>query len=335
MPRSLTIVAPEIAPSLARAIADKAARWPQLARLAGQGRVCAIAPHGAPASDLRAWQQGLLAALGLGATSTQYPSAPVTRTGDVNERASGFWMHAMPMHFAAGMDRLTAVMLEGHGAVTDCERAALEDSMREHFTAASCELVRSSEGQWLVHAPRALEVTTAEPALAVRGPLEQMLPRGRDAPELRRLMTELQMILHEHPVNVARADRGAPEVNAIWLHGGGLLEPLPLRALPPAFGDDLYLRGIYRLHGASSAQLPVDAHGLSSQLGAPHAVAVVPCSDLDQLETDWIVPLARALRAGTLTQIDVVLDRWRLVIERRALLRFWKSPRPPAQWVAC
>ena len=38
---------------------------------------------------------------------------------------------------------------------------------------------------------------------------------------MRRLMTELQMLLHEHPVNEARAARGVPTVNAVWLWGGG------------------------------------------------------------------------------------------------------------------
>ena len=334
MPSSLTLVVPGIAPSLAQAIADKSARWPQLARLAGQGRVAPIALDDAMA-DLRAWQQGLIAALGLSAAAAQYPSAAVTRTGDTNERANGFWMHAVPMHFAAGMDRLTAVMLEGDSAVTASELAEIETGVRAHLAAASCELVRTSAGQWLVRVPRTLEATTVEPARATRGPLEQMLPRGRDAPELRRLMTELQMILHEHPVNARRVARGAPEFNAIWLHGGGVLGSVTRQTLPPACGDDLYLRGIYHLHDAAIARSPADARNLLTQLAAPRTVAVVACGDLDALEAHWLEPLGRALRAGTLTQIDLLLDRWRLAIERRALLRFWKSPRPPAQWAAC
>jgi hypothetical protein len=333
MPSSLTLIVPGIAPSLARAIADNAARWPRLARLAGQGRIGPVTRDALP--DLRSWQQGLLDALGLGATAAQYPSAAVTRTGAANERASGYWMHATPMHFAAGLDHLSAVLLDGERAVTGPELAGLEAVVREHLAAASYELVRTSADQWLVRVPHALEVSTVEPGLAARGPLEDRLPRGRDAPSLRRLMTELQMILHEHPVNVGRLGRGVPEFNAIWLHGGGEIGKITPRELPPAFGDDLYLRGIYRLHDTSGAEQPDDARDLLARLDTREAVAVVPCNDLDTLESRWLVPLVDALRAGTLARLDLLLDRWRIAMERRALIRFWKSPRPPAQWAAC
>jgi hypothetical protein len=333
MPSSLTLIVPGIAPSLAQAIADNAARWPRLARLAGQGRVAPVTSDALP--DLRPWQQGLLDALGLGATAAQYPSAAVTRTGDANERVGGYWMHATPMHLAAGLDHLSAVLLDGERAVTGPERAELETVVREHLAAASYELVRTSAGDWLVRVPHALEVSTVEPGLAARGPLQDKLPRGRDAPSLRRLMTELQMILHEHPVNVRRLGRGVPEFNAIWLHGGGEIGKITPRELPLACADDLYLHGIYRLHDASSAEQPDDARDLLARLDTREAVAVAACNDLDTLESRWLVPLVDALRAGTLTRIDLLLDRWRIAMERRALLRFWKSPRPPAQWAAC
>jgi hypothetical protein len=333
MPSSLTLIVPGIAPSLARAIADNAARWPSLARLAGQGRVDPVTRD--TLADLRSWQQGLLDALGLDATAAQYPSAAVTRTGDANERASGYWMHATPMHFAAGLDHLSAVLLDGERAVTGPEQAELETVVREHLAGASCELVRTSAGHWLVRVPHALEVSTVEPELAARGPLEDRLPQGRDAPSLRRLMTELQMLLHEHPVNVRRLGRGVPEFNAIWLHGGGEIGQITPRDLPPAFGDDLYLRGICRLHDTSSAEQTDDAEELLARLDMREAVAVILCNDLDTLESRWLVPLVDALRAGKLSRIELLLDRWRIVMERRALIRFWKSPRRPAQWAAC
>ena len=36
----------------------------------------------------------------------------------------------------------------------------------------------------------------------------------------RRLLNEIQMAWYEHPVNEARAQRGLPPVNALWLYGG-------------------------------------------------------------------------------------------------------------------
>ena len=38
---------------------------------------------------------------------------------------------------------------------------------------------------------------------------------------LRRLQNEAQMLLHAHPVNLARMARGALAVNSVWIHGAG------------------------------------------------------------------------------------------------------------------
>ncbi len=91
------------------------------------------------------------------------------------------------------------------------------------------------------------------PKFAAANPAEEILPRGRDAGGLRRLMTEMQMLLHEHQVNTQRQLRGLPALNAIWIHGEGMLSdvspPVSAPALPAACGDDVCGRGIYRLHG--------------------------------------------------------------------------------------
>lgn len=329
MSRLLTLIAPRIAPALTQAIADGSARWPQLARLAGRGSIERLAPAPA-ASGLRPWQVSLLTALNL---DTHYPSAAVTRTGDSNERTSGFWLHVEPIHFAAGLDRLTALVLQGERRVSEAERAELESLVAAHLRASGFDLVTTSAGDWLLRCPRALDVQTMSPEVATSSPLEEVMPRGKDARELRRLMTELQMLLHEHPVNVHRSRRGVPEVNAIWFHGEGEIGGVRRQSLPQAFGEDAYLRGVYRLHDFSVEPAAADARSLLSR-AAKHSVAVIDIEDLDTLEALWLAPLARALLVGAIGRVDLVLDRWHLAISCAALLKFWRSERPPARWAA-
>ncbi|HKS58546.1 MAG TPA: hypothetical protein VJS12_24850 [Steroidobacteraceae bacterium] len=328
MTKALTLIAPSIAPALHRAIADRGAGWPQLARIAGRG---SIGEMPAPRAGLSTWQLALLDTLGVH-DHDQYPSAAVMRTGDVGEPVRGFWLQLQPMHFMAGMDRLTAVELHGASDVTRAELAELEPTIAAHLRSAGMQLVTTSHDDWLVHCDRALDVQTAPPESAAHS-LEQAMPRGGDAPALRRLMTELQMLLHEHPVNVARQRRGLPEINAVWFHGAGEIRGLQRYALPQAFGDDLYLRGIYRLHDAEVTAAPTEARTLLARLSS-RAVAVVSTDDVDVLEAAWIAPLTRALAIGTLARLEVVVDRWRVTVARHALLKFWRSARTPAQWAA-
>jgi hypothetical protein len=330
MSNSLTLIAPEIAPAWRQAIAERSSRWPHLARLGGRGSIRALPP----ASDgLRVWQVALLDTLGID-DRAQYPSAAVTRTGDIAAPARDFWLHLQPMHFMAGLDRLTAMVLHGSAGVARAELAELEPTIAAHLRAAGMQLVTTSRGDWLVHSERALDVQTETPETAASTPLEQAMPRGRAAPELRRLMTELQMLLHEHSVNIERARRGVPEINAAWLHGPGEIRGLQRYALPQAFGDDLYLRGIYRLHDAEVTGTPPDARALLARLRS-RAVAVVAADDVDVLEAAWIAPLSRALALGALARLEIVIDRCAVTVPRPALLKFWRGQRAPAEWAAC
>lgn len=330
MTKALTLIAPQIAPALRQAIAERGARWPELARLGGRGSIQALPP---PREGLRVWQVALLDALGVH-DGAQYPSAAVTRSGDVGEVARGFWLHLQPMHFTAGLDRLTAVVLHGVSDVSRAELVELEPTIGAHLRTSGMQLVTTSHDDWLVHSERPLDVQTSTPEGAAASPLAQAMPQGRDAPALRRLMTELQMLLHEHPVNVARQRRGMPEINAVWFHGAGEIRDLQRYALPQAFGDDLYLRGIYRLNDADVTAAPTDARTLLARLSS-RAVAVVTADDVDVLEAAWIAPLTRALRTGSVARLEIVLDPWRVSVARHALLKFWRGARVPAEWVAC
>jgi hypothetical protein len=330
MTKALTLIAPDIAPALRQAIAERGARWPQLARLGGRGSIHALP---APRDGLRTWQAALLDVLGVH-DHALYPSAAVMHTGDVGETARGFWLHLQPMHFVAGLDRLTAVVLHGASDVARAELVELEPTIAAHLRTAGMQLVTTSHEDWLVHSERALDVRTATPESAAGGPLEEAMPQGRDAPALRRLMTELQMLLHEHPVNVARQRRGVPEINAVWFHGAGEIRDLQRYALPQAFGDDLYLRGIYRLNLADVTAAATDVRSMLARLRS-RAVVVVAANDVDVLEAAWIAPLTRALTTGAIARLDIVLDCWRVTVARHALLKFWRGARAPAEWAAC
>lgn len=334
--RSVTLIAPRIGPAVMHAIASRTSRWPQLARLAGRGSLsCMPAARAAEPDGLSRWQRALLDALGLDGEYAHYPSAAVTRCGELGDIEGGFWMHAAPMHFAAGLDRLTVHALRGENRVLLAELAELAPAIASHLRSAGFELLMTATDEWLVRSERALEVQLATPEAVLDCPLEQVMPRGPDAAGLRRLMTELQMVLHEHPVNQRRAQRGVLEVNALWLHGAGMLDGASQpRVLPQGFGADLYLRGVYRLNDAQPVAAPADAKELMSRLQG-RAVGVTETDDLDALEALWATPLAHALASARLAHLELVLDSWRITAERSSLLRFWRGSRSPAEWVGC
>jgi hypothetical protein len=68
------------------------------------------------------------------------------------------------------------------------------------------------------------------------------MPRGDDAWRWRKLLTEVQIAWHAHPVNDARAEQDVPLVNGLWLHGGGAHSALD-SPFDVVWGEDLALRG--------------------------------------------------------------------------------------------
>lgn len=357
-------------------------RWPLLARLAGRGALAMRWDRRDPQADLRPWQRGLLSALEL--SPEPFASAPVSVAGWMGAAADGVggerggtWLHAEPVHFAAGLNRLTFLGLEGAARVTGAERDALRPLLADHLQASGLVLAPSRD--WLIHSPRLLSVHTSCPDAAAANELERVMPRGADSGMLRRLMTELQMLLHEHPVNQARARLGLPAINSVWLWGVGSAAVPPAPAwgfaadLPVALGQAAFLRGLYQLQSQyaqssrdeareiqplpgegsalvaalaaapraiaviESGSLASDGSGFNNDAGAGNAPAMAATDELaevDALEQRWLAPLTRALAAGELGRLDLVLDDWHCDVTRGALKWFWRKSLPVARWPA-
>jgi hypothetical protein len=229
------------------------------------------------------------------------------------------------VHFAAGLNDLAGVLLQGAAKLSDEDREQIAAALQDLLRADGYELHSSDSGDWLVRLPRTLEVRTVAPDIAFTGPLDQALPQGRDAAALRLLMTELQMVLHEHPVNVRRARAGLPAANAVWLWGIGAMteHSPPSQPLPTAFGSDGYLKGLYLSYRQSVRDEQFSAARLANAEDMSRRVVVLEnVSDLDALESKHLRPLRDAMRAGSIARLELHLDEWRIAFMRILLRGF-------------
>ncbi len=302
-----------------------------LSRLAGRGSVQFAWDRARAESSLRPWQRGLLHALHL--NPDLYASAPVTARGSGFREPEALWLHAEPVHFLAGLDRLSFVDLRHAAPVTSTERAALFDTLHAQFAMGDLTLHALGDA-WFIRAPAGLRVQTSPPDAASANELQSVMPRGADAPAIRRLMTEMQMLLHDHPVNEARSRRGVPVVNAIWPWGEGALTSMASAGeLPVAFAHDAFIQGLYQLNEQIARPLPQTAEQVLSSTDAAKSIVVAPIDiDPDELESKWIAPLAGALEGGRLSRLDLILGEWSVAVPRSSLRRFWRRALAPAQW---
>jgi hypothetical protein len=97
-------------------------------------------------------------------------------------------------------------------------------------------------GHWFLVADEPVAVQTHALDAVLGRSIQECLPAGEHARELRVLSNEIQMLWHASPVSAAREQRGSLPVNALWIHGGGawraLRRPLPARCLADAGSAD-------------------------------------------------------------------------------------------------
>lgn len=302
---------------------------PLLQRMAGRGRVqrCwhALAM---PDAAFAPWQIALLRALKLTPDASRLPSAAVARCGAAP--CSGYWLHATPVHFAAGLETLSLLPLAGDAAVTPQEAAQLRTALLDHLGEQGFELSEEFDRGWLVRAAQALDLATHSPDAAARQPLEQSFPQGAAARTLRRLMTECQMLLHDHPVNQQRARRDLPAVNALWFWGAGTAPATADRPLPQVFAASPFAQGLCQLHSHVCGAVPDTASQLLQQPLHGDVVVVIEAA-LEALDSAWIAPLWQGLQRGRWSNLEVVLDAWSVQASRADRWRFWRRPRSLAQ----
>jgi hypothetical protein len=218
------------------------------------------------------------------------------------------------------------------------EADALAAAIGQHFGADLSPLPLHPR-RWYLQYLQAPRLTTTPLSVAVGRDIDPLLPQGDDAMRFRAELNELQMLLHEHPVNQAREARGELPVNSLWLWGGGRLPvtcatPVPLyagnaeaqalgtfcnarvRALPTHPDAQLFSgEGVILLDTLTPAGQIGDAYGWREALRA--------------LEQDWFVPLRDTLRKigpQGLRLLDPVSGK-ALRLHPRDAWKVWRRPR--------
>ena len=123
---------------------------------------------------------------------------------------------ATPLHAVLGLSDLTPVDPSTLSLSAD-ESRALCEAADAHMREDGVRLFFVDASRWLVTCNRPIDVLTERPDWIVSKLLRPNLPRGRDVRLIERWMNEMQMLLHAHPVNISREERGLLPINLVWL----------------------------------------------------------------------------------------------------------------------
>lgn len=176
------------------------------------------------------------------------PWAALSFWGDTGQRPERPLLRADPLHVQAG----THHHIHFDQARLDLDReesAALVASLNEALQPEGITLVAPTPEPWYLELPAPLSILTLPLSVGLAMGAPPWSPTGPDAPRLKQLLTEIQMLLHEHPVNQARARLGQLPVNSLWLWGEGSLPDTWQRPFAAIAGTDPLSQGLARAAG--------------------------------------------------------------------------------------
>ena len=284
----------------------------------------------------RGWRPWLARRVGLPGLADAAPACIAAR-GCPAELAGAVWL-ATPVHMRAGLSR---VHLEQRGLLklSAAALAALAADFRTVFHGSGFRLEPIASGGFILAGPSLADASATEPARWVGTSLDAALQR---APALRRLSAEIELWLHEHPVNRARSERGQLPVTSLWLWGAGELAaqaaPQVHSAIPAdrASGCDPYLEGLWSARGARVQSLPQHLQEVSE---APARLSIILvelaqliedegaaslADALQRLDARWIAPAVQLVARGRVRTLSVVANDRCLTLARGDGMKLWR-----------
>lgn len=266
----------------------------------------------APATDLEAVMRAL------GEPSPTTALAALRLWGQTGQRPGDWVAGADPVCLEAGLDKLY-LHAPPAGDVEPDELHAL-------FADIDGRVLARGEGR--LQAVDACGYLHGRPDIATAGlPAELLdgerpdayMPSGPAARSYLSLDSELQMSLHQHPLNLRREAAGRRPLNALWLWGGGEAPAPAGRELPALFAERPLLRGYWQACRQPVADWP-GSLAACADLAAGDFVAALPGAGLDEFAALW--------RSGGLQRATLLFADGASVRLRRGLRALFRRRSP-------
>lgn len=217
-------------------------------------------------------------------------------------------------------------------SLSEVEAQQLIGSLNQHFD-DQLQIHYHNPHQWL--ATLALSVSTCTPSEAMQQDISRMMPVGEEASRWRSLSNEMQMLLHNHPVNELRQKQGKLPINSVWLWGSGELS-VHIPDIDIVFANDAFV-----IQAAKANQLEIESSlsqlneknlgernsllVLTGQLSAIRRKDVYAwLADLQSLENNILTPLMGLLKHGKLQQLVIDTNGYRFKLTKKLMGKWWR-----------
>ena len=217
------------------------------------------------------------------------------------------------------------------------DQTRLIDDLNAHFKDYGLGFVAGpSSAFWYLKVQKPVNVSTTLLSGVMGRDVGPLMPQGNDGMAFQTLMNEVQMLMHEHPMNQEREANGLPLVNSLWLSGGGSVQALlkgDLKRAFTLFANDPVSKGLAKW--AETAYLPLVRYDFS-EIDSFENDAVIVVEETGDLEHDWFLPLLKSLQKHSVKAVcchfDVHGITYTLKLKPRDTWKFWKKTLNPESY---
>jgi hypothetical protein len=290
------------------------------------------------------------------AKQLDWPVAPITLQSDSEDRikaANDYWIRADPVHLRIERDQI--VLADSRVFPISPEEAhQLTSLLSQHFSANGLEMafLPLRPDRWYVRLGKTPPAQTHLLSEVIGRGINEQLPYGSNNTIWRGFFNEVQMVLHEHPLNQSREERGEPSINATWFWGGGIMPESLISPYSHIWSNEVLAGCLALASGTGQASLPSNAAiWRQSTTSGNHLVVLDSLhgkaqyhdaygwrESLKQLDHDWFGPLWTMLRQGEVDQVTLTsLENKKarnFIVRRSDLRKFWRRPKPVGTYAA-
>lgn len=256
-----------------------------------------------------------------------YPIAAIAATIDGLEVGDAYWLRADAVHLVLQRDCYSLgapIPLQ----VTRKHAEVMIASLNQHFSQDDLMFFIGSSGAWYLRSVQSPQIKTTLPSEAVGKNIHQFMPQGLDSSKWLAVLNEVQMILFEHPANIARETAGEMAVNSVWFSGGGVMpQTIDLHSDENSvFANSVLYQGLERWAGLSLLPTPSNFDAILQNDLAHVRLHLTPSNQLDEA---WFKPMLSALKSKKIEHLTLNLGFYEkcLVAEIQPIdfYKFWRA----------
>lgn len=250
----------------------------------------------------------------------------------IDRAGEQIYLRADPVYLQADRDRLVLFDAHTEETLTAEEIGQLLAELNQFYAEEGLIFTAPHPKRWYVQLAEPPEITLYSVNDATGHDIRNYMPTGAQQSRWRNRLNEIQMLLHQSPVNAARLARHQLPINSLWFWGAGKL-PSPVASVwQQVWGNEEISQGLALHTQTSYRALPKDIDDYLEKLPAGDYLSIItPNSSelldreqwLISLEKSWFNPLITCLTQRKLDSIWIYTCQDKVFKITLSKLRHW------------